>query len=249
MKGSRVVGMVLWLWSACVWADPVRISTGEWPPLIDSSAPGDGPLARVVREAFAQQGIEVEFVFLPWRRALWEVESGAVPLSMAWRHTPARDARFLFSSENVYQGENLFFYNRLSRFDWKSLDDLARYRLGGVRGYAYSDAFDEAARSGKLNVFRVNDEKSLIAMLLAGRIDAFPADRQVGRNLIYQYAGDKADQIGVHPLPLTRKPLYLVGSRTDAAQQLMSRFDEGLRQLKASGRFREIYMPREMAEK
>ncbi|RMF12899.1 MAG: amino acid ABC transporter substrate-binding protein [Gammaproteobacteria bacterium] len=222
-------------------AEVIRISTGEWAPLIDSSKPNDGPLAMVVREAFALQGVAVEYVYAPWKRALHDLETGEVDASAAWRMTEARASRFLFSGEAVYQGENVFFYAKAAPFDWQTLEDLAQYRIGGVRGYAYSAEFESAAKAGKLSVFRVNDEKSLVTMLLAGRIDVFPADRQVGRAMLDALPLQQAEQITFHPKPLTRKPLYLLVRKDEKGRALIERFDRGLRTLIESGRLKQIY--------
>ncbi|ARU54554.1 MAG: transporter substrate-binding domain-containing protein [Pseudomonadales bacterium] len=221
-------------------AETIVISTGEWMPLISSRLKNDGPISMVVREAFATQGIAVEFEYYPWKRALEEVNLGRVHGSSAWRVTPERDALYYFSDE-VYEGLNVFFHLETNDFDWNSFRDLNRYRIGGVLGYAYSIDFKAAEDRGEFQVIRIRDEKSLVSMLLSDRLDAFPANREVGLHAILVMAPGAYARIRMHPKPLEKKPLHLVLKKDKDGKRLLQRFNQGLAALKKSGRYQLIY--------
>lgn len=218
----------------------VTISTGEWSPLISKSLKNNGPISTVVTEAFAISGIKVKYRFYPWKRAMQELRSGRVVASSAWRKTTRRQKEFLFS-EGVYANNNVFFHLKSTPFDWKTLDDLKPYDIGASLGYAYSEAFEKYEQQGKLDVFRVNKESSLVDMLLSNRIDIFPANREVGLALIRTLSPEAINQFTFHPTPISDNPLHIIFNKDKTSQWLLKAFNEGLRELKKSGRYADIY--------
>lgn len=56
--------LVLLLGSAQA-AEQVRLTNGEWPPYLGETLPYHGVASRIVAEAFALQGIEVQWEFHP----------------------------------------------------------------------------------------------------------------------------------------------------------------------------------------
>ena len=68
----RLIGIALFLlglFSSASAAETIRITNGEWPPFTSERLPDKGPLSRIVAEAFALEGISVEYGYFPWRRA------------------------------------------------------------------------------------------------------------------------------------------------------------------------------------
>lgn len=218
----------------------VVVSTGEWSPLISKKMRGYGPLSMVITEAFALSGIKVKFQFFPWKRAMQELRSGRVMASSAWRKTSDREQEFIFS-DGVYDNKNVFFHLKSTPFDWNTLSDLNSYYIGAALGYAYSEGFEKGEERGDFEVFRVNKEKSLVEMLLTKRIDVFPANREVGLQLIRSRIPEAFSQFAIHPKPLSLKPLRLTFNKDTKSKALLRSFNLGLQQLKQSGRYEEIY--------
>lgn len=218
----------------------VTITTGEWSPLISQELSGYGPISTVVKEAFLNKDIEVKFRFVPWKRALREVNIGSSDASSAWRITDERKQKFLFS-DSVYENENVFFYLKSTPFNWNTFKDLNNYQIGAVLAYAYSKEFESAENKGVFSVYRVNKETLLVSMLLSGRIHAFPANREVGVNLIRSEVPEFFNDFAIHPKPLKTKPLSLIFKKNAHGRALLKTFNEGLKTLKSSGRFEEIY--------
>ncbi len=48
----------------------IRFTNGEWQPLMSKNGPHHGIASHVVTEAFALVGVEVEYGFSPWKRAM-----------------------------------------------------------------------------------------------------------------------------------------------------------------------------------
>lgn len=67
--------LVLLLGSAQA-AEQVRLTNGEWPPYLGETLPYHGVASRIVAEAFALQGIEVQWEFHPWARSLKMAKQG-----------------------------------------------------------------------------------------------------------------------------------------------------------------------------
>ena len=220
--------------------ETVTVTTGEWSPLISENLPGHGPISTVVKEAFLQSNIDVKFRFLPWKRAMREVNIGSSDASSAWRITDERKQKFLFS-DSVYENENVFFYLKSRPFNWDTFKDLKHYKIGAVLAYAYSEEFESAEKKGTFEVYRVNKEKLLIYMLISGRIHAFPANREVGINLIRSEAPEFFNDFSIHSKPLITKPLSLIFKNNAKGRRLLKKFNDGLEKLKSSGRFDKIY--------
>ena len=83
--------------------------------------------------------------------------------------TPER-AKFLFFANRSATSEGVYIYVRVdSGIRIKSLEDIAKYKVGAVRGYYYGELVDREMMSR----FRmVKDCKVLYSMLLEGRFDA-----------------------------------------------------------------------------
>ena len=99
--------LVLLLGSAQA-AEQVRLTNGEWPPYLGETLPHHGVASRIVAEAFALQGIDVQWEFHPWARSLKMAEQGVRDGSAVWFHSPERERHFHISEPVVESGYYLF---------------------------------------------------------------------------------------------------------------------------------------------
>lgn len=220
-------------------AETITIATGEFPPWTTEKEKHGGFVNRVVAEAFAREGIQVNFVYLPWKRVDAETRLGRYAASSFWFTGPEAD--FLLS-DPISSHRELFFHLRdrpLPR--WQSLADLRGLNFGATLGYSYTREFWKLARSGKINVEVASHDELNFKKVLAGRIDAFPMEEVSGWMLLSNRAafppGTRelfvTDQ---RPLRLTeghlRFPRRLAGSATLAA-----RFNAGLAGMKKDGTY------------
>ena len=109
--------LVLLLGSAQA-AEQVRLTNGEWPPYLGETLPHHGVASRIVAEAFALQGVEVQWEFHPWARSLKMAEQGLRDGSAVWFHNPERERHFHIS-EPVVESRYYFFHRKTHAFDWK----------------------------------------------------------------------------------------------------------------------------------
>ena len=114
----------------CFAGEKVQLTNGEWPPLLSKELKNYGVVSHIVTEAFALEGIKVEYKFYPWKRALNRAEKGLADGSVIWAPTPKRVKAFYFS-DPVIRNEKVFFYMKSHPFDWDTIDDLKGIIFGG----------------------------------------------------------------------------------------------------------------------
>ena len=217
----------------------VRISNGEWPPFTSADLPHGGILSRIVTQSFALEGITVHYAYLPWRRAYQEAKQGKWDGSVGWAPTPEHRRDFHMSAP-VLQVDKALFHLDSVPFDWKTIDDLRRWRLGAAAGYSYGVDWDRAARSGQLYIEEVATDEANLRKLLHGRVDAVAMEVEVAEYLMHtRLTAEEAVQIRQHPRLLSRMPICLALSRAlgERGPQLVARFNHGLHRLKESGSY------------
>lgn len=218
-------------------AESVRLTNGEWPPYLGESLPYHGVASRIVTEAFALEGVEVQWEFHPWARSLKMAEDGQRDGSAVWLYSTEREQRFHIS-DPVMESTYYLFHRKHRDFDWKTVADLHNLRVAGSRGYDYGKAFQAAEASGELQVTRLNSDEQGLRQLLAGRIDVFPLDKVVGFDMLYQrFTTAERLRLSFHPQPLRSDSLHLMLSReVPGNAELIARFNRGLAQLRQSGK-------------
>ena len=143
---SGIAPLLAWMALASQ-AQTLRIATGELPPYASAARADQGISLHIVREAFAREGIRVEYVFMPWTRALVEAREGKWDGTAAWGRSPERDQGFLIS-DNVLTEQWLLLHRSDRTLDWSRLEDLRGLRIGVVANYTYTADFWRLARAG-----------------------------------------------------------------------------------------------------
>ena len=227
--------------AALLAAQSVRLTNGEWPPYTSANLPGGGVLTRLVSAAFMHEGIDVHYAYFPWKRAYAYGKGSAWDGSVGWAPTEERRADYLFSDPVLFVDSALF-HRRGLAFDWKTIDDLRRWRLGAGAGYSYGEPWDSAVASGRLVIEEAADDVTNLLKLLHGRIDAMAMQVDVAETLMrLQLKPLEAAQITRHPRLLARGPVCLALSRQlPGAAELLARFNRGLQRLRQRGAYAAI---------
>lgn len=218
-------------------AESIRLTNGEWSPYLGQNLPHHGVASRIVEEAFALQGVQVQWEFYPWARALRSAEQGKSDGAAVWLRSPEREQAF-FISAPVVDSSYFLFHRKDQPFDWQQVSDLQGKRVGGAIDYDYGQAFQQAEKSGQLQVKRLSNEEQGLRMVLAGRLDAFPMDKVVAFDLLHShFSAAERRQLSFHPLPLRSDSLHLLLSRqVPGNETMLQRFNQGLQQLRDSGK-------------
>ena len=136
------------------------------------------------------------------------------------------------------RGSLVFFHLKSKPLKWKTLADIKNKYIGLVLGYSYGKTFDDAVKNGELKVEYVAHDILNFKKLLAGRIDAYPSEIDVGYNFIHEhFTAEEAELFTHHPQPLTSSPYVLLLSKAvHSNKQRIERFNKGLKRLIDSGK-------------
>ena len=218
--------------------ETLLMDIGDWEPFTSSRDQDSQVLERLVGEIFALYDIDVEYRYLPWLRSVKNVESGESDGTFPVIRTPERNETTISSREPVLVEETVFFRMKDLKFDWSGFDDLRGYSIGGTVGYAYMQVLEDAG----LLIEYVPYEELNFRKLAAGRIDLYPASLHAGIYLINTYFdGRIRSRFTYHPEPLRNEVYYLLISRKNPhAQEIVDKFDQGIRLFRQNGRYDEI---------
>lgn len=220
----------------------LQIATGELAPYATALRPDNGIALSVVQEAFQTQGFDVQYTFLPWSRALAETKVGKWDGTAYWGKKPVHETDFLIS-DNVLTEQWVFVHRKDLNFDWHALSDLRPYRVAMVRDYTYTPGLWAMAQAGELKVENLPDDISALKLLLLGRIDLAPMERNVACDLLRRkFSKEEAAQLTAHPKLMTETfttHLMLPRKRTQSNARMQA-FNQGLKQLKDTGRHAQL---------
>ncbi len=225
---------------ATVQANTVRFTNGEWGAYTSENSAHYGLISHLTTEAFALEGITVEYDFFPWTRAFSLVETGEYAGSSGWVKTPEREEVVLFSPSIVMETCDLFFHRQGYDFDWKTVDDLEGHRIGLMLGFYQVEQFEDLQQEGKpLTVDVGDDEKTNFEKLLLERIDVAIMGRYVGQKVLQEnFSPEEIALITSHPTPWECTGTHVIFNKQNPqAEHLIQSFERGLQQLKDSGHY------------
>lgn len=221
--------------------ETITLTSGEWLPYISEKSPHQGPVSRIVSEAFALEGVRVNYVFRPWSRAYAEADTDSANGSIVWsasKRDTDRNRRFYFS-DVVFDGQSVFFHLKSYPFQWSGYRQLAGRKIGGTAGYEY--AFDKSPLI-QIDRSAASDELNF-RKLAAGRFDLFPANLDVGLYIMRHELPPEQSELltwNARPYNVTRYHLIL-NKKSAANRRYLALFNRGLKRLKDSGKY-EQYM-------
>ncbi|MBC7919082.1 MAG: transporter substrate-binding domain-containing protein, partial [Rhodoferax sp.] len=231
---------------AGVFAETLRLSTGELPPYATEQRPDQGIALDIVRRAFANADIDVQYFFKPWTRSLEEARDGKWDGTAYWGRNPTRDTGFLIS-DNVLTEQWVFVYRNdvlaTRQFDWKQFTDLAGLRIGASKFNTYTPEFWELQKSGALKVEFAADDLSNLRLLVAGRLDLVPLERNVACYLMgAHFQPAEVAMLRAHPRLLTNNftTHLMLSKKLPQSAARMAAFNRGLKVLQKSPHYGEV---------
>lgn len=212
----------------------VVIANGDWAPYQGKDLPGGGPATQIAEEAFATQGFDVEFRYMPWARGLNLTQQAQTDATMLYSYNEERGKNFLYS-DPIISLDTVVFYLKDKKLHWENPEDLKGMTLGAVLEYDYGFVREDSGYT----LDRVASNVFNYRKLAAGRIDALLEERLVGLETARQEG--LGDSITYHPKPIKSVPYHLIVSKENPrAEEIIQVFNKGLSQLKADGRLNQI---------
>jgi polar amino acid transport system substrate-binding protein len=225
----------------------IKIATEEYPPYTSEKLPHFGIDAHIVTEVFRGVGIEVVFEFMPGARAINAAKVGNLDASLPWAHRAEREISFFYPDPVIAVDDEFFFHKAEFRFSWNpEIPDykvLAGKTVAAIIGYDYGTDFQTAEKSGLINVARVRNLESAFKMLDHDRVNLVISKERVAQYELSKLFPDatksKFSRTREHHAPMSFD--YLIISRKSAhGSFFMKAFNQGMKKLKASGRYAEI---------
>ncbi len=237
MRKMLIVFWIILLGSTNAWAENVRLATGEWTPYTSKEIESYGFITEIISEVFKKMEITPKYEFHKWKRCYSLVKRGKVWAAFPYSYTEERAKEVLFS-ETVGESTTKFFCYKVDKaYKYETLMDLKPYRIGGVKGYFYEKAFEKAG----LNVSYTSDEISALKRLMAGRVELMPLNELVGWSLIKRNFSDDANNFRTLDKAYDYAELKLIVSKQyPDSTRLLKRFDESLKSVKNTERYRAI---------
>ncbi|WP_158253650.1 substrate-binding periplasmic protein [Chromobacterium alticapitis] len=213
----------------------ITLATLEWPPYAGSQLPEQGINGAVIRAAYQAMGYRVLIRVVPWQRA---VEAARFNPQVAGYFpeydSPARREAFIFS--DPIGSSPLGLAERVrERSHWQQLAELARQRLGVVRGYVNTAELDDRIASGRQNSDEAQDDAQNLLKLDRRHIDLAVIDRNVFDYLLQNNPTLRTARgnLTMNPRLLEEKQLYVGFKRGEEGRKLADILNQGLRRIDA----------------
>jgi|TARA_R110001583_G_scaffold9281_3_gene44201 polar amino acid transport system substrate-binding protein len=214
-------------------AETIKLATLEWPPYTGAKLPEGGQSTIEVKKLFAGAGFDLDYVVLPWNRA---IDTGTTDPAFAGYYPEyydaSRDAEKNASGNCLFSnsfGKSPvgFIQNVATPITWSSHEDLEKYTIGVVSGYVNETTFDAMVAAGKIKVDAVVSDVQNIKKVAAGRVNAAVIDKNV---LTYSLSSDPAlkniaDKISFNEKLLADNDLYVCFQNNDKGKAMRAAFN------------------------
>lgn len=217
-------------------AETLRVATGEWVPYVSKEYKHHGAIGHVIEKIYQTEGVEVEFGYFPWSRGYQMVKDGVWDTTMPYYCSPEREKLF-YCSDPIVSGQLVYFHRTDYPFEWHSINDLKGLSVGGTLGYYYGEEFEKAERNQLFKVQRIASDETNFMVLMKGRIQVFPQDKEVGYAMVRRlFSKDEQALITHNSTPIHTKSLHLLFARNnEKSKRYLDMFNRGLKRLQSSG--------------
>jgi polar amino acid transport system substrate-binding protein len=240
MRISRSLAAILTLLVALggpVQARDISMLTVEWAPHYGSTLPENGLTTALVKAAFRAGGHSSQVDFIPWARALKEVEDGKADVVMGAYYNEERAQKYYYSDRIYSLDLGLIARPGLDVLKYESLRELSAYKIGVSRGFANSEEFDAA---DYLNKDVATFPNLNIRKLFRGRIDMAVMNFDLFRYEAKKEGFCISDVTFMDP-PLSTEGLYVMASRNIRdGEKIIEDFNRGLLAIRQNGEFDRI---------
>ena len=216
----------------------VVLATDCWEPHYGSDLENEGYFTEITKEAFKRVGYNCEVSFVPWKRALELAKRGQYDGLLGAFYSKERTEFFEYSTP-IYE-EKLVFFSKNDKIkkEYSSLQDLKGYIIGTVRGYHYSDEFNNAKYLIKDTATRASDN---IRRLMLGRLDLILASQFVVIHTVRKKYPDHVNTLIKLDPPLVTHKLYVpISKKNRKHKQIVQDLNLGLKIIKEDCTFDNI---------
>ena len=175
----------------------------------------------IVTFVLNKMGVHYKFETYPWSRVLVLLQKNELDIAWQFVDSPERRKDFNLAGP-IRNGETVFFVPADSKIkNWKQLSDFKGMSIGIVRGYKYSDEFDN---NMELKKEESNSNQTLVLKTLGKRVDISIGDKNT--ILYILKTTNNLNKIRILEKPLKVVPRYVGFSKNNL--QLSKKFQATL---------------------
>lgn len=210
-----------------------------------SDRPGYG--IEILQTIFASHSIEIDYQTMPWNRAVADAREGKFDCLVG---AGVRDAEgFVFPSEKMGVMAANLFVKAGSAVKYEGLESLKKLKVGVIADYSYNVELDKYVAE-----FKADEQKFFVAtgddaldklakMVVAGRIDAF-----IENPLVVAQNSWKADVVSAGQIESMDDLFVAFSPVKETAKKYADLYDAGIKELRASGKLKEILTKYEISD-
>lgn len=228
--------------SASASAETIRLGGDNWCPYnCDPKSPNPGYQVELAKEILEAKGRKVEYVLLPWSRAVEEATSGRIDGLVG--AVPEGKPTFAFPAVETGVSQACFFALKTSTWKYDGVESLAKQPIGIIQDYFYGKKLDDYFRGRKNKYVQaaIGDDAlpKLISKTNLGRLTAFLEDANVTKlTLMNMKLADRFKIVGCSD----KKDIVSIGfsPKNPNAKEYAQLISDGTEALRKSGRLKEI---------
>lgn len=218
-------------------AEKLRLVADAWPPFTDATLVNGGVATDIVSTALARAGYASDFEQVPWARALFGVGEGRYDVLVNTWYTDERTKLGQFSGEYLLNRVR-FLKRKDTPIEYNNLQQLHTYPIAVVRGYAYSQEFDDDVSLQKVPV---HSFAMAVRMVAADRVKLTLEDEFVARYYLARESPKVRNAVEFLPKPLSENSLHiLVSLKNPEHEQIVAGFDREIAAMKADGSYEKL---------
>jgi polar amino acid transport system substrate-binding protein len=220
--------------------ETIRITTGEWSPYSSEDLKYHGIVSLIITEAFALEGVKVEFGFFPWGRAVDYAKEGDWDASSLWFRHPDRE-KYFYHSDHIIKIQEVFFHLKSFKFDWDDWKDIESLEVGATIGYTITKVLKEKQKTVNFYLETVPSDEINLRKILKGNIQILPLPIEVGYEILRKkFSSEEAQRITYHPKPINKgdSNIHLLFSKKVKKNlHMLKLFNKGLKRLRENGKY------------
>jgi len=199
----------------------------SWPPYAD--AQGNGLSKDIIQKAFDSVNVKVEFVTVPYARALRMAEFGKVHGAFNVTKQKSTTDKFNFGEVPILQAPASYYYPAASKLNFTTVADIPKgTTIALIIGYEYGNVYN--IYRSRFDEVRVSNQKQIIQLLIRNRVDvAIMFDKVATYKLAEMGLSDNAIKKGKinH-----NSKIFVAFSKKKNTKNIIQKLDEGLIKIK-----------------
>ncbi len=191
----------------------------------------------ILQEIGRRLNIDIDIKIFPWARLLVEMEKGNLDCMFGAFKTEDRLQFMDYTNVPIHVSSLVFYVHKERPIQYKMMDDLKGLKIGLVRGFKTSPAFDQYKEKKWFEIAETTEVDQSFKMLELKRVDAVLYNHHVGAYILKNL---ELDDIIALPTPLISRAAYITFSKKKKLSFLIPKLDGVLFEIFADGTYQNI---------